>query len=117
MSELVNFVTKNSDAGCPVRRAADVLEGKWTTKIVRELLRGTRRFSQLQKGLPGISPKMLTDRLKMLQAKGLVSKTIYPCIPPKTEYQLTPLGREMEQVILAMANFGIRLAEQETSDK
>lgn len=109
---LVEFIDRNSDEGCPVKRAADILEGKWTTKLVRELMGGTRRYSQLQRGLPGISPKILTDRLVMLEANGLVKKTSYPCIPPRTEYELTPLGREMEQVIAAMARFGISLAAE-----
>lgn len=104
------------DSECPVRRAAEVLDGKWTTQVVRELLPGKIRFSQLQRGLPDISPKMLTTRLKMLQSHGLVTKTIYPCIPPKTEYQLTALGREMELVIAAMAQFGVRLAEQQANN-
>ena len=97
------------DAGCPVRRAAEILDGKWTTKIVRELLQGTKRFSELQRGLPGISPKILTDRLKMLETAGLIDKKIYPVIPPKTEYSLTTKGMEMKRVIVAMAEFGMIL--------
>ncbi len=97
------------DTGCPVRKTADILDGKWTTLIVRDLLSGVKRFSELQRGIEGISPKMLTTRLKMLEANGLVSKQIYPVIPPKTEYCLTANGRELEGVILAMAQFGQRL--------
>ena len=97
------------DAGCPVRKTADILDGKWSPLIVRELLAGVKRFAELQRGIEGISPKMLTARLKMLEGEGLVAKEIFPVIPPKTEYRLTPLGRELEQVILAMAQFGQRL--------
>ena len=97
------------DDGCPVRKTADILDGKWTTLIVRELLSGVKRFSELQRGIEGISPKMLTARLKMLEAAGLVSKQIFPVIPPKTEYRLTLLGRELEGAIMAMAQFGQRL--------
>ncbi len=100
---------QDCDAECPVRRTADILDGKWTTRIVRELLSGTRRFSHLQRGLPGISPRMLTVRLKLLEHHGLVHKKIYPCIPPKTEYTLSPLGRKLEAVIMAMAQFGEHL--------
>ncbi len=96
---------------CPVKLAADILSGKWTTLIVRELLPGTRRYSQLQHGLLGISPKILANRLRMLEANGLVNRKIYPTIPPKTEYTLTKLGREMEHVIGAMAQFGQLLAK------
>lgn len=91
---------------CPVGRTAGIIDGKWTTLIVRDLLSGTKRYSELQRGIPGITPKMLSARLQMLEANGLVSKKIYPTIPPKTEYTLTPLGRGMEGVIMAMAEFG-----------
>lgn len=106
---LVNFVDANSADGCPVRLAAEIIEGKWTTRIIRELLQGTCRYSELQRNLSGISPKILTERLKMLEYHKLVSKKIYPTIPPKTEYSLTPLGSEMQYVIAAMAEFGIKM--------
>ena len=96
---------------CPVKLASDILSGKWTTLIVRELLSGTRRYSELQYALLGISPKVLAARLRMLQSHGLVTRKIYATVPPKTEYTLTPLGREMERVIRAMADFGMKLAE------
>lgn len=97
---------------CPVKLAADILSGKWTTLIVRELLPGTRRYSQIQHALYGISPKILATRLRMLEENGLVTRKIYPTIPPKTEYTLTNLGREMERVINAMAEFGQLLVEK-----
>lgn len=99
---------------CPVRVASDILTGKWTTLIIRELLGGTRRYSQLQYALLGVSPKVLAARLRMLEGEGLVTRKVYACVPPKTEYALTPLGREMEQVIRAMADFGVKLARQRT---
>ncbi len=94
---------------CPVRRASDVLSGKWTTLIVRDLLSGPRRYSQLQRSLVGISPRMLAQRLDMLEAAGLVSRKLYPTIPPRTEYRLTAAGRRIEPVIAAMAEFGAGL--------
>lgn len=97
---------------CPVAAAANVLDGKWTTLIFRELLGGTRRYSQLQRAIAGISPRMLAMRLGDLEASGLVDKTIYPTVPPKTEYALTPLGRAIEPVIAAMAEFGVQLQQQ-----
>lgn len=104
--------------GCPVASAAHIIEGKWTTLIVRELLSGTKRFSALQRALPGISAKVLTERLKLLEDHRLVRKDIYPCVPPKTEYSLTPLGSQLEQVIQAMAAFGLAVqgAEQGSAD-
>lgn len=96
---------------CPVKMTADILLGKWTTLIIRELLSGTRRYSQLQYALLGISPKILASRLKMLQSNGLITRKVYPTIPPKTEYTLTELGQEMRHVIGAMAQFGQLLAK------
>ena len=98
---------------CPVKLSADILSGKWTTLIIRELLAGTRRYSQLQYALLGISPKILALRLRMLEAEGLVSRKIYPTVPPKTEYTLTALGCEAERVIRAMADFGELLSNRE----
>lgn len=95
---------------CPVRRAADILSGKWTTLVFRELLGGTRRYSELQYALLGISPKILTQRLRMLEIEGLVTRKVYPTVPPRTEYTLTDKGRAAEPVIRAMAAFGEVLA-------
>ncbi len=97
---------------CPVRLASDILSGKWTTLIIRELLGGTRRYSQLQYALLGVSPKVLAARLRMLEGAGMVTRKVYACVPPKTEYNLTPLGREAEQVIRAMADFGAKMASK-----
>lgn len=100
---------------CPVKLSADILSGKWTTLIIRELLAGTRRYSQLQYALLGVSPKILAARLRMLESEGLVTRKVYPTVPPKTEYTLTDLGRETEQVIRAMADFGNLLAAREST--
>ena len=97
------------DDDCPVAKASGVLSGKWTTLIVRDLLSGTKRYSALQRSLAGISPRMLAARLAMLEEAGLITKTIYPTVPPKTEYSLTEKGRQVEPVIAAMAAFGATL--------
>lgn len=91
---------------CPVARANQILGGKWTTLVLRDLLTGTKRYSELQRSLVGISPRMLADRLSLLEAEGLIAKTIYPVVPPKTEYSLTTKGRAILPVIEAMAQFG-----------
>lgn len=91
---------------CPVARTARLIDGRWTTLIVRDLLPGTRRYSELLTSLTGISPKVLADRLRFLEAQGVLTKTIYPVIPPKTEYTLTARGRRLQAVIQAMADFG-----------
>ncbi|MBI3563033.1 MAG: helix-turn-helix transcriptional regulator [Gammaproteobacteria bacterium] len=92
-----------------MRKTAGILDGKWTTLIVRDLLPGKQRYSELLKSLQGISPKMLAARLSFLEARGIISKKMYPVVPPKTEYQLTPLGRGLSEVIAAMAAFGEKI--------
>ena len=104
MTTKVARTTCNSE--CPVRKTAGILDGKWTTLIVRDLLSGKKRYSELLESLEGISPKMLATRLNFLRAQGIVSKKIYPVVPPKTEYQLTARGRSLSDVIAAMAAFG-----------
>lgn len=91
---------------CPVAKTARLIDGRWTTLIVRDLLSGTKRYSELLASLTGISPKVLADRLRFLEAQGVLTKTIYPVIPPKTEYTLTARGRRLQAVIQAMADFG-----------
>ena len=98
--------TKGCDDECPVKITAEIIEGKWTTLVIRELLPGKRRFSELQKALPGISPKVLTARLRFLEQRKLVTRTAYPTIPPTTEYELTDTGRKLEKVLMEMAAFG-----------
>jgi DNA-binding HxlR family transcriptional regulator len=96
--------------GCPVQRTADIIEHKWATLIVRDLLSGKKRYAELARSLAGISPKVLSERLHELEAKGLIRRTVYPTVPPATDYELTELGRRLEDVIRAMAEFGQRLA-------
>ena len=83
-----------------------MLDGRWTILVVRDLLGGTRRFGELRDSLEGISPKTLTDRLRSLEARGLVERTMYAEIPPRVEYSLTPAGRSLEPVLLALADWG-----------
>jgi DNA-binding HxlR family transcriptional regulator len=98
-------------AECPVQATADVIEHKWATLIVRELLSGKKRFSELERSLVSISPKILSERLRELEARQLVSRTVFPTVPPTTEYELTPLGRKLEPVIRAMQQFGTLLLD------
>ena len=94
---------------CPVRKTAQIIDGKWTTLIVRDLLPGKKRYYELLDSLHGISPKMLATRLRFLEERGIIAKEIFPTIPPKTEYRLTTLGKKLQQVIAAMGEFGARL--------
>lgn len=108
-------LVRDSDActnECPVRRTAQIIDGKWTTQIVRDLLPGKKRYSELLAGLPGISPKILAQRLRLLEGHGLLTKTIYAEVPPRTEYELTALGFQLKNVIKAMGRFGETLAKR-----
>ncbi|MFL5805523.1 MAG: winged helix-turn-helix transcriptional regulator [Roseiflexaceae bacterium] len=98
--------------GCPIERAADVLSGKWTLLILRELFTGTQRFGTLRAALPGISPKTLTERLRILEEQGILRRTIYPEIPPRVEYTLTDLGQTLAPIIAAMRAWGEQWAPQ-----
>jgi DNA-binding HxlR family transcriptional regulator len=101
-------LTGACDAECPVQRTARLLDGKWTTLIVRDLLGGKKRYSELQRSLVGISPRLLAARLRLLEEHGMLLRTVYPTVPPTTEYELTELGFGLRDVIEAMAKFGTR---------
>jgi DNA-binding HxlR family transcriptional regulator len=94
------------DGVCPVSRALEALDGKWTILVVRDLLGGTKRFSELRRSLSGISPKTLTDRLRTLEEHGLVDRHIYAEVPPRVEYTLTTAGRTLQPVLVALSRWG-----------
>jgi DNA-binding HxlR family transcriptional regulator len=102
---------------CPIQRAANVLEGKWTMLILRELLSGTKRFGELRAEIPGVSPKTLTERLRILEEQGILFRTIYPEIPPRVEYSLTGLGEKVRPIIEAMSVWGVNLPINSDSER
>ncbi len=79
---------------CPSRIVLDHLSSRWGTLVLRALIGGTRRFSELRRAIGGVSEKMLAQTLHALERDGLVERTAYPVVPPKVEYRLTDLGRE-----------------------
>lgn len=91
---------------CAVERTLEVIGAKWTTLILRELLVGTRRFGELKSALSGISPKTLADRLRTLESQGIVTRKVYPEVPPRVEYTLTERGQSLGVIIEAMARWG-----------
>jgi DNA-binding HxlR family transcriptional regulator len=91
---------------CPVALAVSMLDGKWTMLVIRDLLGGTRRFTELRQSLAGISPKTLTDRLRALEEHGLVERVMYAEIPPRVEYSLTERGRGLRPVVDALGAWG-----------
>jgi DNA-binding HxlR family transcriptional regulator len=83
------------DENCPTRLTLDRIADKWTVLIVGRLAIGTRRFGELRRDIAGVSPKVLTQKLRELERDGLVARRIYASVPPKVEYSLTPLGRTL----------------------
>ena len=104
-----DFFSEPCDANCPVRKTSEIIDGKWTTLIIRDLLSGKKRYSELLRSLEGISPKVLAARLRYLEESGILSRELFPTVPPKTEYQLTKLGLKLKDVVLAMDRFGRNL--------
>lgn len=87
---------------CPIRDVLDRLGDRWTLLVLMELQKGTLRFSMLKKQIVDISPRMLAQTVRQLEYDGLVRRTIYPTIPPKVEYALTPLGLSMLKPVGAL---------------
>jgi DNA-binding HxlR family transcriptional regulator len=81
-----------STQDCPVRNVLDHIGDQWTLLVLLTLVRGTHRFSELQRAIGDISKRMLADTLRKLERDGFVSRKVYPSVPPKVEYQLRPLG-------------------------
>jgi DNA-binding HxlR family transcriptional regulator len=90
------------DAACPTRLVLNRIADKWTVLVVSSLDKGTKRFSNLQREIGGVSQKMLTQTLRGLERDGLLTRTIYPTVPPKVEYTLTPLGRTLVRLVDAI---------------
>lgn len=84
---------------CPVRSILDRVGDKWGTQIISHLAGGTTRFNDLKRQIEGISQRMLTETLRKLERDGLLVRTVYPTIPPKVEYSLTPLGKTLVPII------------------
>ena len=96
---------------CPVEVALNAIGGKWKGVILYKLLSGTHRFSELKRKMPRVTQRMLTLQLRALEADGLISRTIYPEVPPRVEYCLTELGMSLEPVIRMLMDWG-RLYEE-----
>ncbi len=101
-------MAKSYDQACPVAKALEVLGDRWTLLIVRDLLRGPRRFQDFQTSLKGIAPTILSDRLKLMEEHGLITRSFYSDHPPRAEYLLTNKGKQLEIVVGALAVWGTR---------
>lgn len=97
-----------TDSNCPVCACAEIISGKWTLLVIRDLADGSRRFCELERSLQGISPRTLSLRLRALEAQGVVERHTYPEVPPRVEYALTDKGRDLVPLIEDMRVYGRR---------
>lgn len=91
---------------CPVETTLTLISNKWKVLILRDLLPETKRFGELKKSIGSVSQKVLTAQLRDMEEKGLLTRTVYPEVPPRVEYSLTELGRSLKPVLDAMQNWG-----------
>jgi len=95
-----------SNETCPVCHTAEIISGKWTLLVIRDLADGCSRFCELERSLGGISPRTLSLRLRSLEAEGIVQRRTYPEVPPRVEYSLTTKGRALVPLIEQMRHYG-----------
>lgn len=91
---------------CPVETTLTLIGDKWAVLILRDLLTGTKRFGALKKSIGGVSQKVLTAQLRQMENSGLLTRTVYPEVPPRVEYTLTELGYSLKPVLDAMRDWG-----------
>ena len=97
-----------SNSQCPVCRTAEVVCGKWTLLVIRDLAEGSSRFCELERSLEGISPRTLSLRLRALEDEGIVERHTFPEVPPRVEYALTEKGEALVPLIDDMRKYGTR---------
>jgi DNA-binding HxlR family transcriptional regulator len=106
-----------SNSECPVCKTAEVVCGKWTLLVIRDLAEGNRRFCELERSLEGISPRTLSLRLRALEEEGIVERHTYPEVPPRVDYALTAKGEALAPLIDDMRVYGTRwLLEEEPAE-
>ena len=105
------MVTREEMPACPVATTVALIGSKWKLLIMRNLLVRPWRFNELQKDLAGISQKVLTDSLRALEADGIITRTVYPEVPPRVEYALSGLGETMRPILNSMEQWGTAYQE------
>lgn len=106
----MGFSASHDHTNCKAELALRVIQGRWKLLVLRELMEGIQRFSALQRALPGVSQKVLTAQLRELEADGVLQRTVYPEVPPRVEYGLTALGRELIPVLEGLHAWGQQVA-------
>ncbi|HIR84200.1 MAG TPA: helix-turn-helix transcriptional regulator, partial [Candidatus Galloscillospira excrementavium] len=96
----------NGLPACPVETTLTLISDKWKVLILRDLLPGTKRFGELKRSVGSVSQKVLTAQLREMEASGLLTRTVYPEVPPRVEYTLTELGRSLKPILDAMQDWG-----------
>jgi DNA-binding HxlR family transcriptional regulator len=105
-----------SNDTCPVCRTADIVCGKWTLLVIRDLAEGRSRFCELERSLHGISPRTLSLRLRALEEEGIVERQTFPEVPPRVEYALTDKGRALVPLIEDMRAYGLKWLFEECEE-
>lgn len=104
----MDTVKKKDNRKSPATITLQVIGGKWKVLILYELFSGVKRFSELRRLLSGVTQKMLTQQLREMEQDGLIYREIYPQIPPKVEYSLTPLGQSLKPIVDAMCDWALK---------
>ncbi|MBC1224904.1 helix-turn-helix transcriptional regulator [Nostoc sp. UCD121] len=99
---------------CEVETTLKVIGGRWKVLIIRELMTGVKRFGELQRALPGVTQKMLTQQLREMEQDGIIHREVYPQIPPKVEYSLTHLGETLQPILYAMHEWAVQHSNRTT---
>jgi DNA-binding HxlR family transcriptional regulator len=107
----------SSNDTCPVCRTAEIVCGKWTLLVIRDLANGRSRFCELERSLHGISPRTLSLRLRALEEEGIVERQTYPEVPPRVEYALTEKGRALVPLIEDMRAYGLNWLCADAADR
>lgn len=105
------MLTKEELPECPVATTVALIGSKWKLLIIRNLLQRPWRFNELKRDLTGISQKVLTDSLRSMEEDGLITRTVYPEVPPRVEYALSELGETMRPILDAMKEWGTNYKE------
>lgn len=103
---MTNAEKLNELPACPVETTLTIISDKWKVLILRDLMTGTKRFGELKKSIGNVSQKVLTSQLRQMEESGVVSRKIYPEVPPRVEYSLTDLGKSLKPILDAMQNWG-----------
>lgn len=100
------MLTKEELPECPVATTVALIGSKWKLLIIRNLLQRPWRFNELKRDLTGISQKVLTDSLRSMEENGLITRTVYPEVPPRVEYALSDLGQTLKPILDSMVEWG-----------